>query len=66
MARKQLMIPVIILVLIFGIVAAVLGKWDWLLWGMILLCPLIHLFGHNHSGHSDQKNSESGHHHKRT
>ena len=60
MTRKQLIIPIM---LIFGIVVVALGKWDWLIWGILLLCPLIHLFGHNHSGHSHSKRGESGHHH---
>lgn len=35
-----------------AIAIALLGKWDWLVYGLFLLCPLMHLFGHHHSGHS--------------
>lgn len=53
MTAKRLIIPVAIF-LVFGIVVAILGKWDWMIWGLLLLCPLIHLFGHNHSGHGHE------------
>lgn len=59
MTVKGLLIPITI-VLVFGIVVAVLGKWDWLLWGIVLLCPLMHLFGHNHSGHDHSKKHSKG------
>ncbi|MBM4764627.1 DUF2933 domain-containing protein [Bacillus sp. B15-48] len=59
MTGKQLIIPIGI-VLIFGIMAAVLGKWELLIVGIFLLCPLMHLFGHNHSGHN-HNNSNSEH-----
>lgn len=67
MTGKKLAIP-ILLVLIIGIVAAIYGKWEWLIWGIFLLCPLMHLFGHkhsghDHSGHNHNKGGHSGHHH---
>ncbi|MCM3364398.1 DUF2933 domain-containing protein [Niallia sp. Sow4_A1] len=62
MTLKKLAIP-ILLVIIIGIVAAIYGKWDWLIWGIFLLCPLMHLFGHDHSGHNHSKGRHSGHHH---
>ncbi|HCC3219308.1 TPA: DUF2933 domain-containing protein, partial [Legionella pneumophila] len=48
-----------LLVIIIGIVAAIYGKWDWLIWGIFLLCPLMHLFGHDHSGHNHSKGRHS-------
>lgn len=62
MTGKKLIFPIMI-VLAFGAVVAVLGKWEWLIWGIVLLCPLMHLFGHNHSGHSHSHNDGSKHHH---
>jgi len=59
MTGKRMIVPMII-VLIIGIVLVGLGKFDWLIWGIILICPLMHLFGHNHSGHnhSSHKNNK--------
>lgn len=63
MANKKLVIPIII-VLIIGIAAIIgSGRWDWLIWGIVLICPLMHLFGHNHSSHSHSKKDSSNHHH---
>ncbi|WP_394237583.1 DUF2933 domain-containing protein [Niallia oryzisoli] len=62
MTGKKLIFPIMI-VLAIGAVIAVLGKWEWLIWGIVLLCPLMHLFGHDHSGHSHNHNDGSKHHH---
>ncbi|XJZ28058.1 DUF2933 domain-containing protein [Bacillota bacterium Lsc_1132] len=62
---KKLTVPIFI-VLAIGIILAVLGKWNWLVWGVLLLCPLMHLFGHNHSGnhnHNHGQDQGSKHHH---
>lgn len=46
------------------IVIAMLGKWNWLFYGLILLCPLLHFFGHNHGGHNHQGgHNHGGHNH---
>ncbi|MCM3669831.1 DUF2933 domain-containing protein [Mesobacillus maritimus] len=60
MNGKRMIVPMII-VLIIGVTLAGLGKWEWLVWGIFLLCPLIHLFGHNHSGHNHSGNNHSSH-----
>lgn len=62
MAAKRLIVPLLI-VLTIGIAVAVFGKWEWLIWGIFLLCPLMHLFGHNHSGHGNSDTSKHHHHH---
>lgn len=62
MSGKQHKITIMI-VLTVGIVIAVLGKWEWLVWGLVLICPLMHLFGHNHSGHNHSESDGSKHHH---
>lgn len=42
------------LILVAVVTIIVSGKWEWLFYGLILLCPLMHLFGHNHhSGHDN-------------
>ncbi len=60
---KKFAIPILIaLVIVF--ILALLGKWTWILWGIILLHPLMHVFGHNHSGsHNHAKNKDTHHHH---
>lgn len=57
MLKKKLLIPIMMSLVVLTIVM-VLGKWNLLVWVLFLLCPLMHLFGHNHSGHG-----VSGHHH---
>lgn len=53
MKKKKFLIPIIFGLAVIGVILAILGKFNLLIWGIILLCPLIHLFGHNHS---DTKN----------
>ena len=53
MKKKKFLIPIIYGLAVIGVILAILGKFNLLIWGIILLCPLIHLFGHNHS---DTKN----------
>ncbi|WP_096183607.1 DUF2933 domain-containing protein [Effusibacillus lacus] len=50
---KRLLLVAVLAVLVGFAIA---GRWDWLLYGLFLMCPLMHLFGHNnHSGHSGHK-----------
>ena len=60
---KKFTIPILI-ALVIVLILALLGKWTWILWGVILLHPLMHVFGHNHSGsHSHAQNKDTHHHH---
>ncbi|MFX3624593.1 MAG: DUF2933 domain-containing protein [Ectobacillus sp.] len=59
MLGKRFLIPLLAGIGTVGIALAIAGKWNLLLWGIFLLCPLMHLFGHNHSGHL----GSSKHHH---
>lgn len=61
MLKKPVLIPIILCIAAVVIVLMVLGKWNILVWGLFLLCPLMHLFGHNHSGHNHSNRSK--HHH---
>lgn len=51
----------IALLVIAFVTITLFGKWDWLLYGMILLCPLMHLFGHNHHSGSDNHSNHHKH-----
>lgn len=62
MLGKRYLIPLLVVLAGVGVALAILGKWNWLLWGIILLCPLMHLFGHNHSGHNHSSSSRHHHH----
>lgn len=59
MKNKKLLIPIVIGIAVIGVALAVLGKFNLFIWGLILLCPLMHLFGHNHSGHDHSKHNHS-------
>ena len=61
MSNKKLMISIVLAFMVIGTVFAVLGKFSILLWGILLLCPIMHLFGHNHSGNKHTDNIK--HHH---
>lgn len=62
MSSKRLILPISIVIFI-GVLVALFGKWEWLIWGLLLLCPLMHLFGHNHSGHNHSQKGGTKHHH---
>ncbi|UOF92286.1 DUF2933 domain-containing protein [Fodinisporobacter ferrooxydans] len=55
----------LIIALLLGMIALVVfGSWSWLLYGLFFLCPLMHLFGHNHHGGDDNgQDHPSGHKH---
>ncbi|CCQ97159.1 hypothetical protein CULT_580025 [[Clostridium] ultunense Esp] len=53
---------VILVILLSAVSLLIFKKWDWLLYGLILLCPLMHLFGHGHSGNGS---SSHAHDHER-
>ena len=59
--------------LAFGAVAALYlllehtaHVFQWLPFGILLLCPLMHLFGHNHGGHSHSSSTAVAKDEKRT
>ncbi|WP_035099888.1 DUF2933 domain-containing protein [Aneurinibacillus terranovensis] len=54
---------VILLVIAGVIVSIALGKWTLLLYAGFLLCPLMHIFGHNHSGHNHSSDGNNLNHH---
>ena len=51
-----------------AVVLVVLQKWQWLLYGALLACPLMHLFmhgGHGHGGrHNHAEHNKEGQHNK--
>lgn len=62
---KNPMKGVLITILVGVVIAIVIqGKWDWLIYPMFLLCPLMHLIGHNHGGHDHSEYKNHPDHHK--
>jgi hypothetical protein len=51
--RAFLKISIFIVIVIATIAVIVFKKWDGFIYGLIFLCPIMHLFGHkHHSGHN--------------
>ncbi len=62
---KNPMKGVLITILVGAVIAIFIsGKWDWLIYLLFLLCPLMHLFGHNHGGHDHSEHMNQTDHNK--